>query len=77
MSILKFTIPSDSKILNDIENSHIDVKFIGSASVVQNIGETIFTRTIQFSKENVVKKAIYKKKGASWGFDSLVEVVKL
>ena len=76
MSILKFTFPSDSTILNDIENSHIDVKFIGPASVVQNIRETKFTRTLQFSKDNVVKKAVYKKNGASWGFESL-EVVNL
>jgi len=74
MSIINFTIPSDSKILEDIELNNIEIKFIGLASVNQNIKETVFTRMLQFSDENVVKKAIYKKKGISWGFESL-EVV--
>jgi len=74
MSIINFTIPSDSKILEDIEINNIEIKFIGLASVNQNIKETVFTRMLQFSDENVVKKAIYKKKGISWGFESL-EVV--
>jgi len=74
MSIINFTIPSDSKILEDIELNNIEIKFIGLASVNQNIKETVFTRMLQFSNENVVKKAIYKKKGISWGFESL-EVV--
>jgi len=71
MSIINFTIPSDSKILEDIELNNIEIKFIGLASVNQNIKETVFTRMLQFSNENVVKKAIYKKKGVSWGFESL------
>ena len=71
MSIINFTIPSDSKILEDIELNNIEIKFIGLASVNQNIKETVFTRMLQFSDENVVKKAIYKKKGISWGFESL------
>jgi len=71
MSIINFTIPSDSKILEDIELKNIEIKFIGLASVNQNIKETVFTRMLQFSNENVVKKAIYKKKGISWGFESL------
>jgi hypothetical protein len=71
MSIINFTIPSDSKILEDIELNNIEIKFIGLASVNQNIKETVFTRMLQFSNENVVKKAIYKKKGISWGFESL------
>lgn len=74
MSILNFTIPSDSKILEDIEKNNIAIKFIGLPSVNQNLKETVFTRMLQFSDEKVVKKAIYKKKGISWGFESL-EVV--
>jgi DNA polymerase/3'-5' exonuclease PolX len=76
MSIVNFAIPSDSKILEDLNNNLIEVKFIGSASVIQNIGETIFTRVIQFNNDNVVKRVIYKKKGISWGFEAL-EVVNL
>ena len=56
MSIINFTIPSDSKILEDIELNNIEIKFIGLASVNQNIKETVFTRMLQFSNENVVKK---------------------
>ena len=74
MSILNFTIPSDSKILEDIEKNNIAIKFIGLPSVNQNLKETVFTRILQFSDEKVVKKAIYKKKGISWVFESL-EVV--
>lgn len=74
MSIINFTIPSDSEILEDIKNSNVEIKFIGSARVCQNIRETVFTRLIQFNNDKVVKKVIYKKKGVSWGFESL-EVV--
>ncbi len=74
MSILNFTIPSDSKILEDIKKNNTSIQFIGLASVNQNLKETVFTRMLQFSDEKVVKKAIYKKKGISWGFESL-EVV--
>lgn len=74
MSILNFTIPSDSKILEDLKKNNTAIKFIGLASVNQNLRETVFTRMLQFSDEKVVKKAVYKKKGISWGFESL-EVV--
>lgn len=74
MSIINFTIPSDSKILEDIKNSNVEIKFIGSARVCQNTRETVFSRLVQFNNEKAVKKVIYKKKGISWGFESL-EVV--
>lgn len=74
MSIINFTIPSDSKILEDIKNANVEIKFIGSARVCQNIRETVFTRLVQFNNETAVNKVIYKKKGVSWGFEAL-EVV--
>jgi hypothetical protein len=71
MSIINFSIPSDAVILEDIKNAEVDFQFIGSACVRQNIRETVFTRLIKFENEKVVKKVIYKKKGVSWGFESL------
>lgn len=74
MSILKFTIPSDSKIMEDIKNNQNAIKFIGNGSICQNIKETTYIRLIQFNNEDSVKKVIYKKNGVCWGLKS-VEVV--
>lgn len=76
MSIINLSIPTDSKILEDIQNQNVEIKFIGAARISQNIRETVFTRFLQFKHEEVVKKVVYKKNGVSWGFESL-EVVNL
>ena len=75
MSILNFTIPSDSKILEDINTGTTDsIKFIGLARVCQNIKETTFIRMVQFNNENTVHKVVYQKKGKNWGFRALEDV---
>ena len=76
MSILKFTIPNDSKILRDLkkENSQDSIKFINSGSVCQNNKETIYTRLVRYNNEEVTKKIVYTKQGFNWGFKT-VELV--
>jgi len=76
MSILKFSIPSDDKIIEDFKttNNKSTIRFIGTGSVCQNIKETTYERLVQLNNEHTVKKVIYKKKGISWGFET-VEVV--
>ncbi|WP_144439124.1 hypothetical protein [Lutibacter profundi] len=74
MSILKFSIPSDSEILKDINNSSNSLKFIGLGSVCQNIKETIYIRMIKFNNEDFIKKVIYKKKGIIWDFKSVEDI---
>ena len=74
MSTLNFTIPSDSKILEDINITTSDsIKFIGLAKVCQNIKETTFVRMIQFNNESTLRKVVYQKKGRNWGFRALEE----
>ncbi len=75
MSILKFSIPADSKIVRDINlivNSNT-FKFIGNGSVTQTINETVFTRKVQVNNDPDVKKVVYRKKGFNWGFVALEE----
>jgi len=76
MPIEKFDIPTDSKILEDLKSSGVEIEFVGPVSVSQNLKETVFTRMIKFNNDKVVKKAIYKKKGINWGFEAL-EVINL
>lgn len=76
MSTIKFTFPSDTKILKDIDSNLSGVKFIGSPSVNQSLTESVFTRIIRFNDDNVTKKVTYKKSGYNWGFQTL-EVVNL
>ncbi|MFD1292849.1 hypothetical protein ACFQ5N_03280 [Lutibacter holmesii] len=76
MSALKFTFPSDTKILQDIDSTSCVVKFIGTPSVNQSLDKQVFTRIIRFNNENVTKKVTYIKRGYNWGFQNL-EVVKL
>ena len=76
MSTIKFTFPSDTKILKDIDSTFGGVKFIGSPSVSQSLNESVFTRIIRFKEDNVTKKVTYKKSGYNWGFQTL-EVVNL
>jgi len=70
MSILKFSVPTDTKISNDI-NLPNKVNFVGNGSVFQNLKETIYIRKFKFHNEQNVRKVIYKKEGVSWMFNKL------
>ena len=74
MSIIKFTFPSDTKILRDIDSTYSVVKFIGTPSVNQSLAESVFTRFIHFNNDNVTKKVTYKKRGVNWGLQALDDV---
>lgn len=74
MTIIKFTTPSDSEIINDIPKIEATINFIGNGSVYQSLKETTYERFIKIPDENLVKKVIYKKKGVIWGFQSIEDV---
>ncbi len=67
----KFLLPSDSKILKDINNTENSIQFIGLGSVCQNIKKAVFIRMIKFNNEDDVKKVVYKKNLFSWGFSNV------
>jgi len=68
MSIIKFSVPTDSKISHDINISN-KVNFIGNGSVLQNLKETVYIRKFKVHNEQYVRKIIYKKEGVSWMFN--------
>jgi len=71
MSILKFSVPSDTKICNDINQQKNEFNFVGNASFYQNLKETLYIRKLKFHKENVERKVTYKKDGTDWCFKDL------
>jgi hypothetical protein len=71
MSILKFSVPSDTKICNDIKHQKNDLNFVGNASFYQNLKETLYIRKLKFHKDNMERKVIYKKDGTDWLFGNI------
>lgn len=71
MSILKFSVPSDTKICNDIKQQQNDLNFVGNGSFYQNLKETIYIRKLKFRKDNMERKVIYKKDGTDWLFGNM------
>jgi hypothetical protein len=71
MSILKFSIPSDTKICIDINKQKKEFNFVGNGSFYQNLKETIYIRKLKFHRDNLERKVIYKKEGTDWCFGNL------
>ncbi len=71
MSILKFSVPSDTKIQNDINQQKNEFNFVGNGSFFQNLKETLYIRRLKFHKDNTERKVIYKKEGIDWLFGNI------
>ncbi len=62
MSIINFTIPSDSKILEDIEINNIEIKFIGLASVTKTLKKQYSPECYSLAMKMLLKKQFIKRK---------------
>jgi hypothetical protein len=73
MSLISFSKPTDSEILKKIPKKNQFVDFVGEGSVLQNLNETVYIRTvrIKFNKQEILRNVIYVKKGISWIFKSI------
>ena len=76
MSLASFSKPSDKDILLNIVESDAIVSFMDKGSMLQNIKETLYVRTIKIKrdKEEEVKKVIYTKKGITWLFKAIENI---
>ena len=73
MSLISFSKPSDTEILNRISQKNKVIEFVGEGSLHQNLNETTYVRTVklQLNKSEILKNVVYVKKGISWMFKSI------
>ena len=76
MSLASFSKPSDKDVLLNIVEADAIVSFMDKGSILQNIKETLYVRTIKIKrdKEEEVKKVIYTKKGITWLFKAIENI---
>ena len=73
MSLISFSKPSDTEILNKISQKNQVIEFVGEGSLHQNLDETTYVRTVKLklNKREILKNVVYVKKGISWMFKSM------
>ena len=73
MSLASFSKPSDVDVLLKIVNEDNVVSFVGKGSILQNVKETLYIRTvkIELDKKEDFKKVIYVKRGIKWLFKTV------
>lgn len=73
MSIISFSKPSDSEVLQRVGEQDQHVSFVGKGSIRQKVNETLYIRTVKVkkSKREVLKNVVYVKKGISWLFKAI------
>lgn len=76
MSLASFSKPSDKDVLLNIVETDAIVSFMDKGSILQNIKETLYVRTVKIKrdKEEEVKKVIYTKKGITWLFKAIENI---
>jgi hypothetical protein len=76
MSLASFSKPSDKDVLLNIVEDDVIVSFLDKGSILQNIKETLYVRTIKIKrdKEEEIKKVIYTKKGITWLFKAIENI---
>jgi len=76
MSLASFSKPSDKDVLLNIVEADAIVSFMDKGSILQNIKETLYVRTIKIKrdKEEEIKKVIYTKKGITWLFKAIENI---
>ena len=73
MSLISFSKPSDTEVVNKVSKKSQFIEFVGKGSVLQNLDETTYVRTvkIKLQKREILKNVIFVKKGISWIFKSI------
>jgi len=73
MSLISFSKPSDTEILNRISQKNQVIGFVGEGSLHQNLDETTYVRTVklELNKREILKNVVYVKKGISWIFKAI------
>lgn len=73
MSLISFSKPSDTEVVNKVSKKNQFIEFVGKGSVLQNLDETTYVRTvkIKLQKREILKNVIFVKKGISWIFKSI------
>jgi hypothetical protein len=76
MSLASFSKPSDKDVLLNIVETDAIVSFMDKGSILQNIKETLYVRTVKIKrdKKEEVKKVIYTKKGITWLFKAIENI---
>ena len=76
MSLASFSKPSEKDVLLNIVEADAIVSFMDKGSILQNIKETLYVRTIKIKrdKEEEIKKVIYTKKGITWLFKAIENI---
>jgi len=77
MSLISFSKPSDADILQRVVEKNTFVSFVDKGSVLQNVKETIYIRTVRIrdDKKEVLKKIIFVKKGIKWFFKTVEPII--
>ena len=77
MSLASFSKPSDKDVLLHIVENDAIVSFMDKGSILQNIKETLYVRTVKIKRDKEkeeVKKVIYTKKGITWLFKTIENI---
>ena len=79
MSLASFSKPSDEDILSNITIKDENVSFVDKGSILQNIKETLYVRTLKIKKDKKedLKKVIYVKKGITWLFKTIENITNV
>ena len=76
MSLASFSKPSDADVLLNIVEKDTIVSFVDKGSILQNIKETLYVRTVKIKRDKIegFKKVIYVKKGITWLFKAVENI---
>ena len=76
MSLASFSKPSDRDVLLKINETDAIVSFVDKGSILQNIKETLYVRTVKIKRDNEegLKKITFTKKGITWLFKAVENI---
>ena len=76
MSLASFSKPSDRDVLLKIDKTGAIVSFVDKGSILQNIKETLYVRTVKIKRDNEegLKKITFTKKGITWLFKTVENI---
>lgn len=79
MSLASFSKPSDKDVLLNIVEDDVIVSFLDKGSILQNIKETLYVRTVKIKRDNEegFKKITFTKKGITWLFKAVENITTI
>lgn len=79
MSLASFSKPSDTDVLLKIVETDAIVSFVDKGSILQNIKETLYVRTVKIKRDNEegFKKITFTKKGITWLFKAVENITTI